>query len=306
MERISNIFDTTYNEICHEILTEGDLKGDRTGVGTKAIWGAMAKFDLSQGHFPLITTKRVFWKMAVKEMIWFLKGDMNIRPLLQAGVDIWTEWPLKTYREVTGDNISKEDFEARILNDEHFARECGDLGPVYGKQWRNWAVYDADGHQHTFDQIQDVIDTIRNNPNSRRIILEGWNVAEIDQMALPPCHKTYQFQVTSDGKLNSFLFARSQDFALGTPFNWVGQATLQLMIAAMTGLQMGSMVWSGSDVHLYTNSFDVIEEQITRETRAPATIRPLPKKDRIEDYVIEDFVVDDYNPHKSVKIDVAV
>jgi thymidylate synthase len=196
--------DVQYRRIVNRIINHGATKGDRTGVGTKAIWGEMARFDLSNGSFPIISLKRVYWKMAVKEMIWFLKGDMNIRSLLQMGVDIWTDWPLKKYREFTCTNIPQKEFEQMILEDEEFAQRWGDLGPCYGSIWRRFKGHDG----IEYDQIQDVIDQIMNNPNSRRIIFHGWNVPDIPKMTLPPCHLLYQYGVTPDGHLNSMMYQR--------------------------------------------------------------------------------------------------
>ena len=199
-----NPADVQYANIITNILENGDIKGDRTGVGTKAVFGATARFDLSDGYIPILTTKRVYWKTAVKELLWFLTGDTNIRKLLMSNVSIWTDWPLKTYRDATGSDISQTDFEMKIIEDSEFAERWGDLGPVYGSVWRKW----IGSNGKSYDQIAEIVSTLKNNPNSRRIILEGWKVDELDQMVLPPCHKTYQYQVTSDGKLNSIMYQR--------------------------------------------------------------------------------------------------
>ncbi|GGD29973.1 hypothetical protein GCM10010989_00020 [Croceicoccus pelagius] len=203
-----------YLDLMQNVLEHGDERIDRTGVGTRSLFGAMARFDLSDGSVPILTTKRVYWKTAVKEMLWFLTGQTNIRSLLRDNVRIWSDWPLAHYRKETGDNISQEDFEARIVADDDFAARWGDLGPVYGKQWRRWMG--SDGKEH--DQIETLVDMLRNNPSSRRMLFHGWNVAELDRMALPPCHMVYQYHVTSDGKLNSLMFQRSADLLLGAVF----------------------------------------------------------------------------------------
>src|SRR5690606_30372134 len=178
-----------YLDLIEHLVKKGDRRIDRTGTGTLSTFGAMMRFDLSDGTFPVYTTKRVFWKTAVKEMLWFLTGQTNIQSLLRENVRIWTDWPLAAYRNATGDQISQEDFEGRVLADDAFAMKWGDLGPVYGKQWRRWV--DAYGNEH--DQIANVIETLKTNPASRRMLFHAWNVGELDQMALHPCHMTYQF-----------------------------------------------------------------------------------------------------------------
>lgn len=211
-----------YLDLVEHVLRHGDRRIDRTGVGTMAAFGAMMRFSMSDGTFPVYTTKRVYWKTAVKEMLWFLTGQTNIRSLLQENVRIWTDWPLDKYRKASGSDISQDDFEARILADEAFALEWGDLGPVYGKQWRRWVG--PDGKEH--DQIATIIQTLRSNPTSRRMLFHAWNVADLDQMALNPCHNFYQFFVSGldsreEGekpKLSLMVGIRSNDLGLGNPF----------------------------------------------------------------------------------------
>ena len=211
------------------IRDEGDERIDRTGIGTRALFGAEIRCDLSGGRVPLLTTKRVYWKTATREFLWFLTGDTNIRALCAQGVEIRTDWPLDRYRKETGEDISRADFSARIVADGAFAAEWGDLGPVYGKQWVDWPVYQPAGEglfrraPHGINQVAEVVESLRSNPGSRRHIVEGWNVAELGQMALPPCHKTYQFHV-ADGRLSCLLYQRSCDVALGLPFNLWGAA----------------------------------------------------------------------------------
>lgn len=293
--------DAQYFDILRRILDTGDRRVDRTGVGTLSIFGVTARFDLSHGEVPLLTTKRVSWKTAVKEMLWFLTGRTNIRELLEQNVRIWTDWPLARYRRETGEAITQDAFEARILADESFAILWGELGPVYGKQWRRWLG--ADGREH--DQIATVIDQLRTNPSSRRILFHGWNVPELGDMALPPCHMVYQYHVTSDGRLNGLLFQRSCDAMLGLPFNWTGAAALQLMLAQQAGLTPGEFVWMGGDVHLYLNHLDQAREQLVRSPRAAPrmTLRPAAS---IDDYAIGDFTVEGYDPHPAIKAAVAV
>jgi thymidylate synthase len=291
-----------YLDLLSDVLERGDERLDRTGVGTRSIFGATARFDLSDGTAPILTTKRVFWKTAVKEMLWFLTGQTNIQPLIRANVRIWTDWPLATYRRESGEDIAQTEFEKRIAEDDDFAARWGDLGPVYGKQWRRWLG--ADGREH--DQITDLIQTLRTNPTSRRMLFHAWNVAELGSMALPPCHMVYQYHVTSDGRLNSLCFQRSADLLLGVSFNWVGATALQLMIAQQAGLRPGELVWFAGDVHLYLNHLEQAREQRTREPRPFPKMRLIREAASIDDYRIEDFEVEGYSPHAVIKADVAV
>jgi len=291
-----------YLDLLKQVLNHGDERLDRTGVGTRSIFGAMVRFDLSEGHAPILTTKRVYWKTAIKEMLWFLTGGTNIQPLLREKVRIWTDWPLDKYRRATGHKISQEDFERRVLEDDEFAAKWGDLGPVYGKQWRRWLG--ADGREH--DQIAELVRSLRENPTSRRMLFHGWNVAELDKMALPPCHMVYQYHVTSRGYLNCLLFQRSVDLMLGAPFNYVGTAALQLMLAQQAGLSPGELIWIGGDVHLYLNHLDQAREQLLRMPRPFPRIKLTRRAASIDDYRIEDFAVDGYTPHAAIKADVAV
>ncbi|MBX3532070.1 MAG: thymidylate synthase [Rhizobiaceae bacterium] len=290
-----------YLDLMGDILENGDRRVDRTGVGTLSLFGAMARFSLRDGQAPILTTKRVYWKTAVKEMLWFLTGGTNIRPLLQENVRIWTDWPLDKYRKATGERISQEDFEARIVADEAFAAKWGELGPVYGKQWRRWLG--PDGKEH--DQIAAVVEALRHNPASRRILFHAWNVAEIGGMALPPCHMVYQFHV-AQGRLSCLMYQRSVDLLLGAPFNFVGAAALTLMLAQQAELEAGELVWMGGDVHLYLNHLDQAREMLTRAPRPWPTMRLTRKAASIDDYRIEDFEVDGYAPHAAIHADVAV
>jgi thymidylate synthase len=299
-----------YLELMRRIWERGDERTDRTGIGTRSIFGPQLRFDLADGRVPLLTTKRVFWKAAAREMLWFLTGDTNIRPLLQQGVTIWSDWPLAKYRRETGQNISQEDFEARIVAEDAFAARWGDLGPVYGKQWVNWPTYVPAGEGlyrsgAGVNQVQQVIDSLRINPGSRRHIIEGWNVAELDHMALPPCHKTYQFHVAGE-RLSCLLYQRSCDVALGLPFNLFGAALLTRMVAGQTGYEPGELVWIGGDTHLYLNHAELVEAQLAREPDGEPTLQLLRKPDSIFDYRIEDFQVTDYAPQGTLRAPVAV
>lgn len=303
-----------YLELMRRIWDEGSERIDRTGIGTRSIAGAMLRFDLADGAMPLLTTKRVYWKTATREMLWFLTGETNIRPLVLQGVKIWNEWPHARYVKETGDNIALEDFVQRIADDEAFAERWGDLGPVYGKQWVDWPTYRyrKDGLYEKgegINQVAQVVESLKASPGSRRHIIEGWNVAELDRMALPPCHKTYQFHVSGEGseaRLNCLLYQRSCDVALGLPFNLWSAALLQRMIAQQVDMQPGELVWMGGDVHLYLNHEHLITEQLAREPQGHPRLEILRKPDSIFGYKIEDFEVHDYAPLAPIKAPVAV
>ena len=299
-----------YLDLMRRIREEGSERVDRTGIGTRSIFGTMLRYDLSDGMMPLITTKRVYWKTATREMLWFLTGETNIRPLVLQGVKIWNEWPHANYVRQTGDAISLEDFVQRIADDEDFAARWGDLGPVYGKQWVDWPTYRyrKDGLYEKgegINQVAEVIASLRANPGSRRHIIEGWNVAELDRMALPPCHKTYQFHVAGN-RLNCALYQRSCDVALGLPFNLWGGALLTRMIAQQVDLEPGEFVWMGGDTHLYLNHEELIAEQLGREPQGLPRLEIKRRPDSIFGYRIEDFEVHEYQPHPPIKAPVAV
>ena len=299
-----------YLDLMRRIWTEGDERVDRTGIGTRSIFGTQLRFDLTGGRVPLITTKRVYWKTAAREMLWFLSGETNIRPLVLQGVKIWNEWPHARYVRETGDAMPLDRFVERIAQDESFAADWGDLGPVYGKQWVDWPTYEATGDGlyrkgKGVNQVAQVIDSLIRNPGSRRHIIEGWNVAELDSMALPPCHKTYQFHV-ADGRLSCALYQRSCDVALGLPFNLWGGAMLTHMIAQQTGLQPGELIWMGGDTHLYLNHAHLVEEQLSRTPQGEPTLSLLRTPDSIFAYRIEDFAVDGYAPQAPIVAPVAV
>lgn len=308
-------YEQQYLDLMRNIWSEGAVKEDRTGVGTKSIFGATMRFSLENDAIPLLTTKRVFWKTAAKEMLWFLTGKTNIRDLLLVNVRIWTDWPLDNYRKASGNNISQEDFENKIIEDEEFALKWGDLGPVYGTQWVNWPRYEmltgADNDpiykkmEQGVDQVSLLIDSLQKSPGSRRHIIEGWNVAELDQMALPPCHKTYQFYV-ADGKLSGLLYQRSCDLGLGFAFNVFSASLLIKMIAQQCGLEAGALIWNGGDVHLYLNHQPLVEEQLRRTPSGNPKLKIIGKPASIFDYDIENFVVEDYEPQKHIPAPVAV
>ena len=299
-----------YLDLMRRIWEHGDERIDRTGVGTRSVFGAQLRFDLAGGAMPLITTKRVYWKTATREFLWFLTGDTNIRALCAQGVEIWTDWPLDRYRKASGDMITREDFSARIVADAAFAAEWGDLGPVYGKQWTDWPVYSPVGknlykRDTGINQIALVVDSLRTNPGSRRHIVEGWNVAELDQMALPPCHKTYQFHVAR-GRLNCLVYQRSCDVALGLPFNLWGAALFTRMLAQQCDLEPGELVWMGGDTHLYLNHADLVEAQLARQPSGKPVMAIARRPATMFDYAIEDFAVSDYAPQAPISAPVAV
>ena len=304
-------YEQQYLDLMRRIWTTGDERIDRTGVGTRSIFGAQLRFDLSDGQMPLLTTKRVYWKTATREFLWFLTGETNIRPLCAQGAEIWTDWPLARYRKETGDQIERAAFSARIVADAEFAARWGDLGPVYGKQWVDWPVYEPHG-DGTFrkraegvNQVADVVRSLRENPGSRRHIVEGWNVAEVDAMALPPCHKTYQFHV-ADGRLSGLLYQRSCDVALGLPFNLWGAALFIRLLAQQCDLEPGELVWMGGDTHLYLNHEELVREQLARIPEGSPRLEIVRRPASIFDYRIEDFAVTGYAPQGALSAPVAV
>jgi thymidylate synthase len=291
-----------YLELLRTLLEQGDRRMDRTGTGTAALFGHRMSFDLSAG-FPLFTTKRIFWKTAFKEMLWMLSGGRNIRELLLQNVRIWTDWPLKHYRLTTGDQISQEDFEDRIMGDPLFANQWGDLGPVYGAQWRAWPDHDG----NPIDQVSDLVEELRNNPTSRRLIIEGWNVSELHLMALPPCHKTYQFFVSPEtGHLSGALMQRSADAYLGLGWNIANLALLIHLLAEQTGYLPGKAIWFGGDVHLYLNHEEQARTQLLRTPKPAPTLKINRKASSIFDYRIEDLEIEGYDPHPHIPAEVAV
>ncbi|MUG47519.1 thymidylate synthase [Paenibacillus woosongensis] len=261
-----------YLDLLQDVLDNGTVKEDRTGTGTLSVFGRQLRFDLSQG-FPLVTTKRIHLKSVIHELLWFLKGDTNIAYLKENGVRIWDEW----------------------------ADENGDLGPVYGSQWRSWEAPDG----RKIDQIANVIEAIKNNPDSRRHLVSAWNVAEVDNMKLPPCHFVFQFYV-ADGKLSCMLTMRSVDTFLGLPFNIASYALLTHMVAQQCGLEVGEFIWSGGDVHIYSNHLEQVKTQLTREPYELPKLVIKRKPDSIFDYVYEDFEFVGYQHHPAIKATVAV
>lgn len=284
-----------YLDFLKHILNEGSRKDDRTGTGIISTFGYQMRFNLEDG-FPLLTTKKVHLKSIIHELLWFVRGDTSLKYLVDNNVRIWNEWPYKKFTE-SSDFSGETIFEyiEKVKTDEAFCKKHGDLGPVYGKQWRDFYGY---------DQLGKVIDEIKNNPNSRRLIVSAWNPPKIKDMALPPCHILYQFYVR-DGKLSLQLYQRSADAFLGVPFNIASYALLLMMVAKVTQLKPYEFIHTIGDGHIYLNHLEQVKLQISRNPR------PLPKMDikyheNIEDYVYKDFTLTDYNPYPAIKAKVAV
>ena len=302
-----------YLELLRTVWTSGDERSDRTGVGTRSIFGATVRYSLLDDQIPLLTTKKVAWKVAAKELLWFLSGSSNIRPLVQEGVHIWTDWPLSKYNAANDSHLSRDEFESRILGDQGFAEQWGDLGPVYGVQWTNWDSYSpSQSHPGLFEQnvpginqIARLVEGLKNNPTSRRHIFTGWNVAHLDEMALPPCHMNYQFYVNGD-ELSCILYQRSCDLGLGYAFNVFSASLLTKMLAQQCGLRPRELIWNGGDVHVYLNHAELVKQQLTRRPVGTPKLRLVGKPDSIFDYRLENFEVFDYQPHSHISAPVAV
>lgn len=289
-----------YHELMERVLREGSDKSDRTGTGTRSVFGHQMRFDLAKG-FPMITTKKLHLKSILHELIWFISGDTNIRYLCQNGVRIWDDWPFATYsKSADYDGIDIKEFAARIASDADFAAKWGDLGPVYGYQWRFWP-----GPNGPVDQLRDVLEGIRSNPDGRRHIVSAWNPGYIDQMALPPCHAFFQFYV-ADGKLSCQLYQRSADIFLGVPFNIASYALLLHMMAQDLGLQVGDFVHSLGDAHIYSNHTDQVRLQLSRDLRPLPTLSLNPSVKSLFDFRYEDVELVGYDPHPHIPAPVAV
>jgi len=289
-----------YHDLMDRVLREGIDKSDRTGTGTRSVFGHQMRFDLSEG-FPMVTTKRLHLKSILHELIWFISGDTNIRYLCQNGVRIWDDWPFATYaKSADYDGIDMKTFAARVADDAEFAAKWGDLGPVYGYQWRFWP-----GPNGPVDQLRDVLEGIRRNPDGRRHIVSAWNPGYIDQMALPPCHAFFQFYV-ADGKLSCQLYQRSADIFLGVPFNIASYALLIHMMAQDLGLGVGDFVHTLGDAHIYSNHLEQVQLQLSRELRPLPRLRLNPNVKSLFDFRYEDVELVDYDPHPHIPAPVAV
>jgi len=304
-----NIGEQGYLDLLQELIEQGAVKEDRTGVGTISKFGHQLRFDLSEG-FPLLTTKKVFLKGITHELLWFLTGDTNIKYLVDRDVKIWNEWPFTAYLKK---NNLEESFPRysekwteklnwfidQIKQDNEFAKKWGELGPVYGKQWRDF---------NGFDQINWVVEEIKKNPNSRRLIVSAWNASEIEEMAksgLPPCHTMFQFYV-KDGKLSCQLYQRSADVFLGVPFNIASYALLTMMVAHVTDLKLGEFVHTFGDVHIYKNHMNQVKEQLSRKPKKLPTLKIKDNPKDIFSFKYEDFELENYNPDPAIKAPVAV
>lgn len=316
------ILEQPYLDLINKIMIEGHDKNDRTGTGTRSYFGAQMRFDLSKG-FPILTTKKVPFGLIKSELLWFLRGDTNIRFLLEHKNHIWDEWAFKNWvnsDEYTGPDMtdfglrSQSDpefnkiyqaelkkFDRRILDDENFAKKYGNLGDVYGAQWRHWQKRD----DSFIDQIENVIEQIKNNPDSRRMIVTAWNPEDVPTSALPPCHVMFQFYVV-DGKISVQLYQRSGDMFLGVPFNIASYALLLNMIARETGLQVGEFIHTLGDAHIYSNHFSQVKEMLSRKPYASPRLWLNPEKKHIEDCDMQDIKLVDYKHHGTIKAPVAV
>ena len=290
-----------YLDFLKHILDKGVKKNDRTGTGTVSTFGYQMRFNLNEG-FPLLTTKKVHLKSIIHELLWFIKGDTNIKYLVDNDVRIWNEWPYDKYKKSEDyQNETMEEFILKIKEDAEFAKKYGNLGPVYGHEWRHF-----DGPSETFkDQLGWVINEIKVNPDSRRLIVSSWNPTLIEQMALPPCHTLFQFYV-SDNKLSCQLYQRSADAFLGVPFNIASYALLTMMVAQICDLELGEFVHTIGDAHIYSNHFEQVNKQLAREPRSLPKMIINKNIKNIEDFKFEDFELVDYNPYKGIKAEVAV
>ena len=285
-----------YLDLCKTVLEKGTTKGDRTGTGTISYFGHQARYDLADG-FPLLTTKRVHLKSILHELIWFISGDTNIKYLVDNGVRIWNEWPYEAFKQSEDYNgETLDEYVELIKNSKTFADKHGDLGPVYGKQWRDFGGV---------DQLAELIEQIKTNPNSRRLILNAWNPPEVPLMALPPCHLLFQFYV-NDGKLSLQLYQRSGDVFLGVPFNIASYSILLLMVAQVTGLEPGEFIHTIGDAHIYENHLEQINTQLTRNPRELPVLKLNKEVKSIFDFKYDDFILENYSPHKAIKGKVAV
>lgn len=286
-----------YLKLIEHVLEYGDFKKDRTNTGTYSVFGYQSRYDLAKG-FPLVTTKKTHLKSIIHELLWFIAGDTNIKYLVDNDVRIWNEWPYEKYKKSSEyKNETLDEFVEKIKNDEDFAKKYGDLGPVYGRQWRDFAGV---------DQLSELVEKLKNDKSSRRLIISSWNPPLISQMALPPCHCFLQFYVSDDDKLSCQLYQRSADIFLGVPFNIASYALFTMMLAQVSGLKLGEFVHTLGDAHIYSNHIDQVKEQISRKPFPLPTMKINPNVKNIFDFKFEDFELADYQAHPHIKGDVAV
>ena len=287
-----------YLDMCRHVLENGQHRQDRTGTGTISVFGYQARYDLTEG-FPLLTTKKVYFRGIAYELLWFITGCTNIQPLVKNNVKIWNDWPYASYKKSSAyQGETMEEFVAHIAQDDDFAAKWGDLGPVYGKQWRNFGGV---------DQLMELIDGLKNNPFSRRHLLVAYNPAEVKQMALPPCHAFVQFYVSADKKrLSLQLYQRSADLFLGVPFNIASYSLFLMMIAQVCGYEPYEMVHTFGDMHIYNDHIDLVKEQLTRTPRPLPTMRLNPEVKNITDFQFSDFTLEHYDPWPAIKGKVSV
>lgn len=286
-----------YLDLLAKVLNEGIEKKDRTGTGTISLFGTQTRYNLHKG-FPLLTTKKMAWKSIVHELLWFLKGDTNIKYLVDHNVKIWNEWPYEIFKNSKDyQNETIDEFIERIKTDEKFAKKYGDLGPVYGKQWRDF---------NGVDQIKNLIEKIKKNPYSRRLIVSAWNPADVDKMALPPCHSLFQFYVNKNNELSLQLYQRSADLFLGVPFNIASYSLLLSMVAHVCNLEVGEFIHTTGDTHIYSNHVEQVKEQLSRKPKKLPTLKLNKNIKNIFDFTIDDIELVDYECYPSIKAKVAV
>lgn len=286
-----------YLDLMQYVLDHGQYKDDRTGTGTYSIFGYQSRYDLSEG-FPLVTTKKTYLKAIIHELLWFIKGDTNLKYLVENNVRIWNEWPYETYKKSSDyQNESMEEYIEKIKTDDAFAQKHGDLGPVYGKQWRDFGGV---------DQLENLLNDLKNNKDSRRLIISAWNPPQIKDMALPPCHCFMQFYVSADNKLSCQLYQRSADIFLGVPFNIASYSLFTMMLAQVCGYEPGDFVHTLGDAHIYANHLDQVKEQLSRKPYPLPKMKLNPEIKSIYDFTIDDFSLEDYQAHPRIAAKVAV
>lgn len=287
-----------YKKLCEDILNNGSFKHDRTNTGTISLFGHQSRYNLNEG-FPLLTTKKVFFKGVLVELLWFISGSTNIQPLVKQNVHIWDEWPFEKYKnskEYKGETI--KEFASKVAEDDEFAKKWGELGPVYGHQWRDF---------FGVDQLKEIEEQLKTNKFSRRHILCAWNPAQVKDMALPPCHAFVQFYVDEQDRLSCQLYQRSADVFLGVPFNIASYSTLTMMLAQVCNLKLGDFVHTIGDAHIYVNHIDQVKVQLSRQCKSLPTLKILNKEAKsVTDFKYEDFVVENYDPWPVIKGAIAV